>query len=159
MSPFALVWIHLIAAVSWIGGSLFLSLVLAPSYRTLASKPDAGVLFRTAAKRFRLVVWGAAALLLLTGPLLVLSHGWALFEPARWPSLLGVKLSLVAVLLLMTLAHDLVLGPRVRGILARLPDKRTASDRSILAAAAWLPRVALLLSLAVLYAAVMLARS
>lgn len=159
MSPFALVWIHLIAAVSWIGGSLFLSLVLAPSYRTLASKPDAGVLFRTAAKRFRLVVWGAVALLLLTGPMLVLSHGWPLFEPARWPSLLGIKLSLVVVLLLMTLAHDLVLGPRVREILAQLPDKRTASDRSILAAAAWLPRAALLLSLAVLFAAVMLARS
>lgn len=159
MSPFALVWIHLIAAIGWIGGSLFLTLVLAPSYRTLASKPDAGVLFRTAAKRFRLVVWGAVALLLLTGPMLVLSRGWSLFEPARWPSLLGIKLSLVAVLLLMTLAHDLVLGPRVREILAQLPDQRTASDRSILAAAAWLPRAALLLSLAVLFAAVMLARS
>ncbi len=154
-----LVWLHLLAAVSWIGGTIFLSLVLAPSYRALASKPDAGVLFRTTAKRFRLVVWGAAALLVLTGPLLVLSHGWSLFEPVRWPSLLGIKLSLVALLLLMTLAHDLVLGPRVREILALLPDKRTASDRSILAAASWLPRLALLLSLAVLYAAVMLARS
>lgn len=159
MTPFTLVWIHLIAAISWIGGTIFLSLVLAPSYRSLASKPDAGVLFRTTAKRFRLVVWGAVALLLLTGPLLVLSHGWSLFEPARWPSPLGIKLSLVAVLLLMTLAHDLVLGPRVREILAQMPDKRTASDRSILAAAAWLPRVALLLSLAVLFAAVVLVRS
>lgn len=159
MSSFALVWIHLIAAVSWIGGTIFLSLVLAPSYRPLASKPDAGMLFRTSAKRFRLVVWGAVAVLLLTGPMLVLSHGWSLFEPARWPSLLGIKLSLVAVLLLMTLAHDLVLGPRVREILGKLPDQRTTSDQSILAAAAWLPRVALLLSLAVLFAAVMLARS
>lgn len=159
MTPFTLVWIHLIAAISWIGGTIFLSLVLAPSYRSLAAKPDAGALFRTTARRFRLVVWGAVALLLLTGPLLVVSHGWALFEPARWPSPLGIKLVLVAALLLMTLAHDLVLGPRVREILAQLPDKRTASDRNVLAAAAWLPRVALLLSLAVLFAAVVLARS
>lgn len=159
MAPSALVWIHLIAAVSWIGGTIFLSLVLAPSYRALASKPDAGALFRTSAKRFRLVVWGAVAVLLLTGPMLVLSHGWSLFDPARWPSVLGVKLSLVAVLLLMTLAHDLVLGPRVRAILALPPDKRAPSDQSILAAAAWLPRVALVLSLAVLFAAVLLARS
>ncbi len=154
-----LIWLHLLAAVSWIGGTIFLSLVLAPSYRALASKPDAGVLFRTSAKRFRLVVWGAVAVLLLTGSMLVLSHGWPLFEPARWPSLLGVKLSLVALLLLMTLAHDLVLGPRVRAILALSPDKRTASDQTILTTAAWLPRAALMLSLAVLFAAVLLARS
>jgi len=159
MSSFALVWIHLIAAVGWIGGTIFLSLVLAPSYRAMASKPDAGALFRTSAKRFRLVVWGAVAVLLLTGAMLVLSHGWPLFEPTRWPSVLGIKLSLVAGLLLMTLAHDLVLGPRVRAILALPPDKRTASDQTILAAATWLPRAALVLSLAVLFAAVMLARS
>lgn len=138
---------------------MFLSLALAPSYRALASKPDAGALFRTAARRFRLVVWGAAAVLLLTGPMLVLSRGWPLFEPARWPSPLGIKLALVAVLLLMTLAHDLVLGPRVRTILGRSPDKRAFSDRTILAAAAWLPRVALVLALAVLFVAVMLVRS
>lgn len=159
MSSFALVWLHLIAAVGWIGGTIFLSLVLAPTYRVMASKPDAGALFRTSAKRFRLVVWGAVAVLLLTGPLLVLSHGWPLFEPARWPAPLGIKLSLVAALLLMTLAHDLLLGPRVRAILALPPDKRTASGQTILAAAAWLPRAALALSLAVLFAAVMLARS
>jgi len=159
MSQFALVWIHLIAAVSWIGGMIFLSLVLAPSYRAMASKPDAGALFRATARRFRLIVWGAAAVLLLTGPMLVLSHGWPLFEPARWPSHLGLKLSLVVLLLLMTLAHDLVFGPRVRAILALPSDGRTASDQTILTAATWLPRVALVLSLALLFAAVMLARS
>lgn len=159
MSQFALVWIHLIAAVSWVGGTIFLSLVLAPSYRAQASKPDAGALFRSSAKRFRLVVWGAVAVLLLTGPMLVLSHGWPLFDPARWPSPLGIKLALVAVLLLMTLAHDLLLGPRVRAILALPPDKITPSDQTILTAASWLPRVALVFSLAVLFAAVMLARS
>jgi len=159
MSQFALVWIHLIAAVSWIGGMIFLSLVLAPSYRAMASKPDAGALFRATARRFRLIVWGAAAVLLLTGPMLVLSHGWPLFEPARWPSHLGLKLSLVVLLLMMTLAHDLVFGPRVRAILALPSDGRTASDQTILTAATWLPRVALVLSLALLFAAVMLARS
>ncbi|MBX9657683.1 MAG: DUF4149 domain-containing protein [Nitrospiraceae bacterium] len=159
MWQFALVWIHLIAAVSWVGGTIFLSLVLAPSYRALASKPDAGALFRTTARRFRLVVWGAVAVLLLTGPMLVLPHGWPLFELARWPSVLGVKLALVAALLLLTFAHDLVLGPRVQAILALSPDQRTASDQTVLIAATWLPRLALLLSLGVLFVAVMLARS
>ncbi|MGA6829353.1 DUF4149 domain-containing protein [Nitrospira sp. NS4] len=158
MTPLVLVWVHLIAAVTWIGGMLFLSLVLAPAYRALASKPDAGVLFRAAAMRFRLVVWSVVAILVLTGSLLVVSHGWPLVEPHRWPSVLAIKLSLVGVLLLMTLAHDLVLGPRVRTILSIPSDQRRASDRTMLTAATWLPRVALLLSLAVLFVAVMLAR-
>jgi hypothetical protein len=59
----------------------------------------------------------------------------------------------------MTLTHDLALGPRVRAILALPPDKRTASDRTILVSASWLPRVTLLFALAVLFIAVMLARS
>lgn len=158
MLPIILVWIHLIAAVSWIGGTLFLSLVLAPSYRALASKPDAGALFRATARRFRLIVWSAVAVLLMTGPLLVVSHGWPLFEPARWPSLLAVKLSLVGILLLMTLAHDLVLGPLVRAIMAMPVDQREPSDRTILTTATWLPRLGLFVALAVLLAAVMLAR-
>lgn len=159
MWPLVLIWVHLIAAVSWIGGTIFLSLVLAPSYRTLASKPEAGALFRIAAKRFRLVVWGAVAVLLVTGPMLVLSHGWPLFEVAQWPSVLRVKLLLVVLLLIMTLSHDLVLGPRVRAILALPSDKRSSSDQTILAAATWLPRVTLGVALAVVFAAVMLARA
>lgn len=158
MLPLVLVWTHLIAAVSWIGGMLFLSLVLAPSYRALASKSDAGALFRASAKRFRLVVWSAVAVLLLTGPMLVVSHGWPLFEPSRWPSLLVTKLALVGVLLLMTLAHDLVLGPRVRATLSVPSDQRRSFDRTLLTFATWLPRMALVLALAVLLAAVMLAR-
>lgn len=158
MWSLVLVWIHLIAAVSWIGGTIFLSLVLAPSYRVLASKPDAGALFRATARRFRLIVWGAVAVLLMTGPLLVVSHGWPLFDPVRWPSLLATKLSFAGVLLLMTVAHDLVLGPRVRAIMAVPSGQRNASDRTILAAATWLPRMALILALAILLAAVMLAR-
>lgn len=138
---------------------MFLSLVLAPSYRAVASKPDAGVLFRATARRFRLVVWSAVAILLLTGPMLVISHGWSLFEPARWPSVLRIKLSLVAGLLVLTLTHDLILGPRVRAILALSPERRAATDQTILTAASWLPRLTLILAVTVLFAAVMLARS
>jgi uncharacterized membrane protein len=158
MAPLVLVWIHLLAAVTWIGGSLFLSLVLAPSYRAMAAKPDAGVLFRTAAKRFRLVVWGGVALLLLTGPMLVIAHGWPLFEPSRWPTVLAGKLAMVSVFLVLTAIHDLVLGPRVRPILALPPERRSTAERRLLATASWLPRIALVIALGVLFAAVTLAR-
>lgn len=154
-----LTWLHLLAAVGWIGGMIFLSLVLAPLVRGRKAAPEFMALFRSAALRFRLVVWSAIAVLLFTGPLLAVSHGWPLFEPNRWPSPLATKLSLVGVLLVMTLAHDLVFGPRVRAILDVSSDKRTSADQAVLAAATWLPRLALVLALAVLLAAVVLARS
>jgi len=46
----------------------------------------------------------------------------------------------------------------VRTILSIPSDQRRASDRTMLTTATWLPRVALLISLAVLFMAVMLAR-
>jgi hypothetical protein len=59
-------------------------------------------LFRTAAKRFRLVVWNGVALLLLARPMLVVVHGWPLFEPSRWPMVLAGKLTLVVLFLVVT---------------------------------------------------------
>lgn len=159
MTAFSLlVWLHLLAAVSWVGGMVFLSLVLAPSYRSLAAKPDAGALFRLTARRFRFVVWGAIAVLLGTGPILMASHGWPLVEPRGWPSPLAVKLSLVGIVLAMTLSHDVIVGPRVRALLARPPEERTSRHELVLLASTWIPRSALLLTLAVLLAAVILAR-
>jgi len=152
-------WAHLLAAISWIGGMVFLSLVLAPAYRSASRTPDATGLFRVSAKRFRAVVWTAIAVLLLTGPLLVIDRGWALFEPTRWPSLLVLKIFLVAMLVLTVALHDVFLGPRTKRVLEILSDRRTASDRAVLASATWLPRLAVMLALAVVLVGVLLARS
>lgn len=154
-----LVWLHLLAAIIWIGGMLFLSLVLAPAYRSIGRAPDATTLFRSTAGRFRYVAWGAVAALLLTGPLLALDRGWSLFEPNRWPSLLAVKASLVGMLILATAVHDVLLGSRVRTTLEIPSDKRTSADRILLLSASWLPRLSIVIALLVIVAAAMLARS
>lgn len=104
-------WIHLLAAISWIGGMVFLSLVLAPLVRSRRAAPEFMAVFRLAARRFRFIVWGAIAVLLSTGPLLVLQRGWSLFDPKEWPLALGIKISLVVILLVLTLSHDLLFGP------------------------------------------------
>ena len=49
----SIVAIHLLAAVTWIGGMVFLSSVLSPLLR---SENVTAALFRSVAKRFRLVV-------------------------------------------------------------------------------------------------------
>lgn len=154
-----LVWLHLLAAIGWIGGMAFLSLVLVPILKHEPFISQRGALIRAAALRFRLVVWGAIGVLLTTGPLLALSRGWSLSEPGGRPTVLLVKLALVAAMLGLTVAHDVFIGPRVGRILQMPEPSRTGHDRLLVASAAWLPRLSLLLALAVLAAAVSLART
>lgn len=154
-----LAWLHLLAAVAWIGGMVFLSLVLVPILKREPFAAQRGALIRAAALRFRLVVWSAIAVLLMTGPLLVLGRGWSFGEPGGRPAVLAVKLILIAILLALTVAHDFFIGPRVGRILQTPTTLRTSRDRLFVASSSWLPRLSLLLALAVLFAAVSLART
>jgi uncharacterized membrane protein len=154
-----LVWLHLLAAVSWIGGTIFLSVVLVPVLRREPFASQKALLFRTIARRFLAVVWGAIAVLLFTGPLLLHQRGIPIAHPSGWPMILAVKLGLVAILFLLTLTHDLIIGPRVGKILQRPTESRTRFDHALLLWSPWIARLSLVLTLAVLFAAVMLVRS
>ena len=154
-----LVWLHVLAAVSWIGGMIFLSLVLAPLVRSRKAAPEFMALFRSAARRFRFVVWGAIAVLLSTGPVLLLQRGLSLLNPTEWPHVLWLKLGLVGALLLLTATHDLLLGAQVRKISALPEGARSSWEQTIVRTSSWVPRVALVLALGVLLAAVAFARS
>ena len=94
-----LVSLHILAAVTWIGGMLFLSLVLAPLVRNRKAAPEFMALFRSAALRFRVIAWAAVGILLLTGPMLLSQRGISLGQPSSWPSIVQLKLSLVGLLL------------------------------------------------------------
>lgn len=138
---------------------VFLSAVLAPLVRQRTAAPEFMALFRLAARRFRIIVYGAIAALLGSGLALLHQRGLSLIEPRQWPFILGVKLGLVALLLVLTFAHDLLLGPRIRTIGALPEATRSACERTWLRTAAWLPRISLVLAAAVLWAAAILARS
>jgi uncharacterized membrane protein len=154
-----LVVLHILAAVTWIGGMIFLSLVLAPLVRGRKAAPEFTALFRSAALRFRPIVWVAIAVLLITGPMLLSLRGIHVISLASWPGIVTVKLMLVALLLFLTLLHDLVFGPQV-GRVSAIPDShRTSGERIVFKTARWLPRVSLLIALAVMIAAAVLARS
>jgi len=138
---------------------IFLSLVLAPLVRSRQAAPEVMALFRSAALRFRVVVWLAMGVLLTTGPLLLSQRGMPLTNPSSWSPMLNVKLGLVGLLLILTLLHDLVLGPRVSHVSAIPESSRTAWEQVVVQSARWLPRLALLVALAVVLVAVALARS
>jgi copper resistance protein D len=154
-----LVWLHVLAAVSWIGGSIFLSVVLVPVLRREPFASQKAVLIRTTALRFRPVVWSAIAILLLTGPMLLHQRGISIMDPSGWPMILSIKLGFVAILLLVTVTHDLIIGPRVGRILQIPAESRTRSDQAMVAWSPWIARSSLVLTLIVLFAAVTLART
>ncbi|MBS0149837.1 MAG: CopD family protein [Nitrospira sp.] len=156
---FTLVILHILAAVSWVGGMIFLSLVLAPLVRSRKAVPEFMALFRSAALRFRPIVWVAMAILVMTGPMLLSFRGVAVASPSSWPGIVMVKVTLVALLLFLTLLHDLVLGPQVSRVNAIPESQRTAGEQVVFKTARWLPRLSLLLALAVVITAAMLARS
>jgi copper resistance protein D len=70
-----------------------------------------------------------------------------------------MKLGLVGALLLLTATHDLLLGPQVRKISALPEGARSSWQQTMVRTSSWVPRIALLLALFVLGAAIMLARS
>jgi len=155
----ALVGLHIFAAMSWIGGMIFLSVVLAPIVKSRKAAPEFMALFRSAARRFRFVAWVAMGLLLTTGPMLLAHRGMTLTHPESWPFIVSVKLSLVAVLLILTLLHDLLLGPRVSQASMTPASSRTAWEHTVVHTARLLPRVSLIVALVVVFTAVILARS
>ncbi|MDH4155082.1 MAG: CopD family protein [Nitrospira sp.] len=155
---YALVIVHILAAISWVGGMIFLSLVLAPLVRSRKAVPEFMALFRSAALRFRPIVWVAMAILVMTGPMLLSLRGIAVATPSSWPGIVMAKLTLVALLLVLTLLHDLVLGPQVSRVSAIPESQRTAGEQVVFKTARWLPRLSLLIALAVVITAVMLAR-
>lgn len=154
-----LVGLHLVAAISWIGGMLFLSLVAAPSYRASGRSPEAAALFRSTARRFRVVVWTAAGILLVTGPQLVVDRGWPLFEPNRWPPVLVAKIFFVGLLFITVVLHDCLSELRTGSVFKVSSGRYAAVERILVGLSSWLPRLAIGLALGVVFIAALLARS
>lgn len=154
----ALVWIHLLAAVVWVGGMVFLSVVLVPVLRRDGLFAQYAMLFRAVAYRFRAVVWGAMGILVGTGLMLAAGRSIPVTEPRQWPTIFAAKMGLVAFLFSLTLLHDLVVGPHVRRVLGTAEAERTARERILVRYSVVVPRVSLLVSLLVLLLAVVLAR-
>ena len=153
-----LAWLHVVAAVTWIGGMVFLSVIVLPVFRRGSFGADRRILFQTLARRFRILVWATIAVLIVTGPLLVSSRTGTLEASEEWRSLLHVKIWLVAALVLLTAVHDFWLGPFV-GRLRRNASDSSPADHLLVRISVVVARSGLILAVAVLFLAVALART
>ncbi len=147
----AIKWLHLLAAVFWIGGMLFLTIVLAPHLGQFASVKERMQLVNAIGRRFRNTGWVAIGLLLTTGVLNLLLRDFHLgqFIDTRFGMILSIKLGIVLLMLILALIHDFILGPK----LTRLGQASGATLEFIRLRrrVSWLARLNLLLGILVIF--------
>ncbi len=157
----ALIYIHVIAATVWIGGSLTVALVLVPVSRRI-QPPGAGPRFlREAAKRFSRIGWVMLLVLVISGIGILDRTGidfdvltGSRFWETETGVVLAIKAALIGIMIVLTYVHDFVLGPRIADALEGLepgqrPPPEVAVERGRLIVLARL-NVLLMLSIAAL---------
>jgi putative copper resistance protein D len=112
------VWLHILAATTWLGGMLFLVLVIVPTLRR-AERRSAATVMREAGRRFRTVGWACFCVLIVTGTYNAWWRGVRLqhlVEPAWLATIFGrtfaLKMLLFLVVLALSVRHDFFVGPR-----------------------------------------------
>lgn len=156
------VTVHLLAAVFWLGGMFFFGIVGAPVLRQIEPMELRQRLFTTLGLRYRALGWWAIAVLLVTGVLNLGFRGWLAWDgvlgsAAFWATgtghALAWKLATVAAMIVVSAVHDFGLGPRAGQAAAGSPAALALRSRAAGAA-----RVNALLGVAIVIAAVRLAR-
>jgi len=157
------IWLHLVAAAIWIGGTIFLAAVLVPMIRRPEYRAQAPAILIWAGGRFRGIGWASLAILAVTGVFNLIYRRFLWLDldtPRGWGSpfghILAAKLVAVATIVGLSLVHDVVVGPRAAAAMRASPG--SAEAQRLRRVASWIGRVNLLLSLIVLALAVMLAR-
>ena len=155
------VFIHIMAALFWLGGMFFLAVVGAPVLRKVEPAELRARLFTQIGRQFRSAGWIAIAVLLITGLLNLRFRGylsWSMLSaPHFWGSAYGQalawKLAAVVTMLAVQAIHDFALGPAAARVMAGTPEALRLRKQ-----AAWLARINAILGIVVVLAAVKLAR-
>ena len=115
-------FIHLFAAVFWIGEMLIVGFVLGPVSRGL-SAVERSTLFRAVGRASLPLAWTAIGILVVTGVLNLVLMGVPLGDlltPAFYGTgfgfWLGVKLSAVLLMIVLSIVHDFYVGRRANAV-------------------------------------------
>jgi len=150
---FISVFLHIVLAAFWIGGMLFLPLVILPEIK---QHPDRiAILYKTGLK-FRFFGWIALAGLLITGLLNLYTRGmpftWAFFSQSDYGILVSWKLLIFTGILLVSGTHDLIFGKKA------LEELQVSDNKNFKLLARWSGRINLLLALVMAFLGVVLSR-
>ena len=109
-------WIHVIAAVVWVGGNLILAMVIVPHFRQSLPPVQRIKLLTQIGKRFEPVVWGCIGVLFFTG-IVNIFFSVDITSPSpisdAFMRTLLIKILLFFVLIILTVLHSMIFAPRL----------------------------------------------
>lgn len=154
------VWLHILAAMVWIGGMFFLVLVNIP----ILKKPPFDKLFveflLKAGERFRWLGWTCFGIIAITGYLNLFFKGITIevlinknfWLESSFGKTLAEKLFVFLFIILISLLHDFHIGSKA------VQSTDEATQKKFRFYARWMGRMNMLLALIILWLAVNLAR-
>ena len=147
------VFVHIVFAAFWIGGMLFLPLVILPGIR---QHPDRIAILYKTGLTFRFYGWIALTALVATGLMNMYLRGmpftWAFFTQSDYGILVSYKLLIFLGILLVSGVHDFFLGRKA------LEEMQNSDNSQLKLLARWSGRINLLLALAMAFLGVVLSR-
>jgi uncharacterized membrane protein len=109
-------WIHVIAAVTWVGGNLILAMVIVPHFRQNLPPIQRIKLLTQIGKRFEPVVWVCIGALFFTG-IVNIFFSVDITSPSpisdAFMRTLLIKIGLFFVLIILTVLHSMIFAPRL----------------------------------------------
>lgn len=157
------VWLHIIAVAVWLGGMLFLALVIVPVLRMPEHSAGAAALVQASGLRFRAVGWVCLAVIVGTGVFNLNHRGydWSyVWNGLLWKGpqgrALAFKLGMVGGVLAMSVVHDWFLGPKASELL--IADPGSDAAHRMRRTASWMGRLNVLLGLAIVAMAALFVR-
>jgi len=116
-------WLHVIAAVVWIGGNLILAMVIVPYFRQNLPPVQRIQMLTQIGKRFEPVVWGCVGVLFFTGIVNIFT-AIDITSPSEMLSAfmrtLFIKLMLFIILVILTALHGSFFAPRLSAAIETL---------------------------------------
>ena len=147
------VFVHVICAAFWIGGMLFIPLVLVPGIK---QQPNRVLLLHKTGIKFRFYGWLAVVILIISGVLNFHFRGLpftiAFFTSTSYGKLLSIKLVLFVVMLLVSGIHDFYFGMK------SIDEMQQTSGTRLKMLARWTGMLNLLLALIIAFLGVAISR-
>ncbi len=128
----AVLWIHILAAISWVGGMIFVAFIVGPYVRHHFPPAERTPLMADIGKRFSYLGWSAILVLVVTGVYNAIRFlgSWDALWQTTFGHILLVKIGLVGVMILLSIVHDFFLGPRQRDLGQALRQRQSEPTRT-----------------------------
>ena len=143
------VWLHIIGGTFWIGGLLFLPLVLLPGIK---DHPDRKKLLLSIGSKFRVYGYIVLGIVFITGLLSIYFKGITFssqsFTETRYGALVTLKIILFVTMMMLSLFHDLLVDKKA--------GTQIPGDQNLKMIAKWTGPVLLLFSLVIAFIGVMI---